>query len=91
MIKSRKQKWEDKQLYKYFKGQIKEIAQRMTRIKQQSGKLKRELESFIIAGQNSAKRTNYVTVKIDIKQENSKCTLFDDEPEVINHMINECK
>ena len=36
------------------------------------GNLKREIESLLIAAQSNATRTNYIKVKIDNLQQNSK-------------------
>ena len=54
------------------------------------GSLKRETESFLIVAQNNAKRTNYFNAKIDKMQQNSKCRLYSDRDETINHIISEC-
>ena len=51
---------------------------------------KRETVSFQIAAQNNAIRTNYVKVKIYNMQKNSKCILYRDKDETINHTISEC-
>ena len=52
--------------------------------------LKRETESLLIATQNNVIRTNYIKVKIDNTQQNSKCRLYSDRDETINHIISEC-
>ena len=53
------------------------------------GNLKRETESLLITVQNNAIRTNYIKAKIDNTQQNSKCKLYGDKDETINHIINE--
>ena len=53
------------------------------------GNFKRETESLLMAAQNSAIRTNNVKVRIDKKQQNSKCRLCDNRDETINHIISE--
>ena len=53
------------------------------------GHLKRETESFLIAAQNNAIRTNYVKAKIDKMQQNSKCWTCGDRDETMNHIC-EC-
>ena len=65
--KARKQKWEKKQQYGYFKGQIGEIAHEKAWTWLRKGKFKRET-GFLIVAQN-----NYVEAKIDQTQPNSKC------------------
>ena len=53
------------------------------------GNLKRETESLLIAAQNNAIRTNYIKVKINNAQQNSKCRLCDDKDETINPIVSE--
>ena len=52
--------------------------------------LKRETECFLITAQNNAIKTNYIKVKVNDTQKNSKCTLCGDREEMVNHMC-ECK
>ena len=54
------------------------------------GNLKRETESLLMAAPNNAIRTNYVNVRIDKTQQNSRCRLYDDRNKTINHIISEC-
>ena len=54
------------------------------------GTFKRETESFLMAAQNSAIRTNHIKARIDKTQQNSKCSLCRDRGETINHIISEC-
>ena len=49
-----------------------------------------ETESQIIAAENNSIRTNYLKVKIDNTQENSKCNLCVERDETVNYKINEC-
>ena len=88
--KTRKQKWEEKQLYGYFKRQIEEVAHEKTWTWLRKGNLKRETESLIIAAQNNAIRTNYIKAKIDKTQQNSKCRLCGNRDETVNHVLCEC-
>ena len=60
---TKKQKWEEKQLYGYFKRQNNEILHIKTWKWLGKGNLNREPESLLIAAQNIT--TNYVKVKID--------------------------
>ena len=56
------------------------------------GKLKREIESLLIAAQNNAQRTNHIKARIDKMQQNSKCRLCGNRDETINHIRSEsCK
>ena len=59
-------------------------------IRLRKGNFKRETESLLIAAQNNATRTNYVKAKIDWTQQNSRCSLFSDRNETINHIISKC-
>ena len=85
----RKQKWKEKQLYGYFKRQIKEISHEMTRICLRRGNVKRETESLLISAQNIIK-TNYIKAKIDNTQKNSNCRLCSDKDGTVNPTISEC-
>ena len=54
------------------------------------GNLKRETESLQISAQNNAIITNHIKVRIGKTQQNSKCRLYGDRDENINHIISEC-
>ena len=54
------------------------------------GNFKRETESFLMAAQNYAIRTNHIKARIDKTQQNSKCRLRGDRNEMINHIISKC-
>ena len=54
------------------------------------GNFKRETESLLIAAQDSAIRNNHIKARIDKIQQNSKCRLWGDRDETINHIISEC-
>ena len=90
MTKTRKQKWEGKQLCGRFKQLINNISHDKTWTWLRKGNFKRETESLLIAAQNSAIRTNHIKVRIDKTQQNSKCRLCGDRDETINHIISEC-
>ena len=49
-----------------------------------------ETDLFLTAAQNSSIKTNYIKVKIDSTQLNSKCKLCREKDEVINHIVREC-
>ena len=63
-----KQKWEEKQLYGYFKRQNDEISHKKTWTWPRNGNFKRGTECLFISAQNNAIRTNYVKAKINKKQ-----------------------
>ena len=90
MTITRKQKWEEKQLYGRFKRLISNILDEKTCTCLRKGNLKRETESLFIAVKNNAIRTNHVKARIDKTQQNSKCRLCGDRDEIINHIISEC-
>ena len=75
---TRKQKWEEKQLYGHFKWQTSKISHEKTWTWLRKGNLKRETKSLFIAAQNNTIRTNYVKANIDKTKQNSKCRLFGD-------------
>ena len=90
MTITRKQKLEGKQFYGRFKRLINNISHDKTWTWLSKGNFKRETISFLIAAQDSAKRTNYIKARIDKTQQNSKCRLCGDRDETINHIISEC-
>ena len=79
---TRKQKWEEKQLYGYFK---RKISYEKTWTWKRNRNLKKETTA-----QNNAIRTNYVKAKIDYTKQNSKCRLCDDRDETINPILSKC-
>ena len=90
MTKTRKQKWEGKQLHGRFKRLIKNILHDKPWTWLRKGNFKRETESLLMAAQNSAIRTNHIKARIDKTQQNSKYRLCSDRYETINHIISEC-
>ena len=90
MTKTRKQKWEGKQLHGRFKQVINNISHDKTWTWLRKGNFKRETESLLMAGQNSAIRTNHIKARIDKTQQNSKCRLCSDRDEAVNHIMREC-
>ena len=54
------------------------------------GNFKKETESLLIAAQNNTIRTNHIKVRINKMQQNSKCRLYGDREETINHIISKC-
>ena len=82
---TRKQKWEEKQLYGRFKRLISNISRNKTWTWLRKGNFKRETESLQIVAQNNAVRTNHIKARIDKTQQNSKCRLYGDRDETINH------
>ena len=54
------------------------------------GNFQRETDSLLIVVQNNTIRTNYIKIRIDKTQQNSKCRLCGDRDETINHIISEC-
>ena len=67
---TRKQQWEQNQLF----WQTSEISHENTWTWLRMGNLKRETESLLIAAQNNAIKTNDIKARIDIMQQNSRCT-----------------
>ena len=87
MTTTRKQKWEEKQLYGCFKRLVNNMSHQKTWTWLRKGNLMRETESLLIAAQDNAIRTNHIKVRIDKAQQNSKCRLCRDE--TINAIITE--
>ena len=90
MTKTKKQKWEEKQLYGRFERLINNTSHDKTWTWLGKGIFKRETEYFLKAAQNSAMRTNHIKARIDKTQQISKCRLCGDRDETINHIISEC-
>ena len=65
MTKTRKQKWEEKQLRERFIRLINNISHDKTRTWLRKVNFKRETESLLMAAQNSAIRTNHIKARID--------------------------
>ena len=59
MTKTRKQKWEGKQLHGRFKRLINNISHDKTRTWLRKGNFKREIEFLLMAAQNSAIKSNH--------------------------------
>ena len=68
MTKTRKQKWEGKQLHGRFKRLINNISHDKTWTWLRKGNFKRETESLLMAPQNSPIRTNHIKARIDKTQ-----------------------
>ena len=79
MTITRKQKWEEKQVYGCFKQLINNISHQKTWTWLRKGNFKRETESLLIAAPNNAIRTNHIKARIDKTQKNSKCRLCGDK------------
>ena len=90
MTITRKQKWEEKQLYGRFKRLINNISHDKTWTWLRKGNFKRKTESLLIAAQYNAIRTNHIKTRIDKTQQNSKCRLCGDRDETINYIISKC-
>ena len=90
ITKTRKQKWEGKQLHRSFQRLINNISNDKTWTWLRKGNFKREKESLLMAAQNSAIRTNHIKAGTDKTQLNSKCRLCGDRDETITHIISEC-
>ena len=89
MTITRKQKWEEKQLYGRFKRLINNISHQKTWTRLRKGNLKRETESLLIAAQGNAIRTYHIEARIDKTLQNSKYRLCGDRDETINRIISE--
>ena len=65
---TRKQKWEEKQLYGRFKRLINNISHQKTWTWLKEGNFKKEIESLLIAAQDNAIRTSRIKTRIDKTQ-----------------------
>ena len=78
MTITRKEKWDGKQFYGWFKRLINNISHDKTWTWLRKGSFKRETESLLIAAQNNAIRTNHIKAKIYKTQQNIKYRLCGD-------------
>ena len=85
-----KKKSEEKQLYGCFKRLTSDISHEKTWMSQRKGNFKAETESLLIAAQNNVIRTYHIKERIDKTQQNSRCRLWGDRYETVNHIISEC-
>ena len=87
---TRKQKWEEKQLYGHFERLVSDISRKKmwTWLKQEN--LKRETESLQISAQSSMIKNNHIKARVDKKQQNSRHWLCGDRDETLNHIISKC-
>ena len=90
MTTTRKQRWEEKQLYGRFKRLINNTSLQKTWTWLRKGNPKRETESLLISAQDNAIRTNHIKARMDKTQQNSRCRLCGDWDETIYHIISEC-
>ena len=90
MTKTRKQKWERKQLHGRFKRLINNLWHDKTWTMLRKRNFKKETESLLMAAQNCVIRTNHIKARIDKTQQNSKWRLCGDRDETINYIISEC-
>ena len=77
---TKKEKWEEKQLYGYFKWQTSKISCEKTWTWLRKWNLQ-------IAAQNNAIRTKCIKARVDKTQQNSKCWLCGDWDKTINDII----
>ena len=76
----------EKQLYRYFKQETKEIVLKMTWTWLRIGNIKRKMESHLIATQNNAIIMIYIKAKIDNTEKNSNLSYA-----VTDKMVNQKK
>ena len=83
---TKKQKWEEKQLYGHFQRLINDISLEKMWTWLWKGNFNRETESLLITAQNNAIRNNHIKAIIDKMQQNSRCSLWGDRDEAINRI-----
>ena len=69
MTKTKKLKWEGKQLHRHFKRIINNISHDKTWTWLKKGNFKRETKSLLMSAKNSTIRTNHIKAKIDKTQQ----------------------
>ena len=92
IIKNRKERFGEKPLHSaYFKEtkdgkDEKESWKWLT-----NGYLKNKTEGMLMAAQDQALRTNWISVMIDKRQESAMCRMCGERDETISHIVSECK
>ena len=90
-LKNRQEQWQSKPLHGQYLQDIKDKTNNyITWRWLKNGELKKETESFLIAAQDQALRTNAIKAKIDKVTEDSKCRLCKGKDETIDHLISSC-
>ena len=87
---TKKQKWEEKQLWRYFKWQTSNISHEKTLTWLKKGKPQEQNRISSNSSTKQSIRTTCIEARIDKTQQNSKCWLCGDRDEMINHMISKC-
>ena len=82
MTITRKQKWEEKQLFGYFKRPISNISHEKTGTSLRKGNLNIEIESLLIAAQNNAIRTNHIKARIKKTKQNVGYMVIETKPSI---------
>ena len=77
-------------LYGRFKRLISNISHEQTRTWLRKENLMKETESLLITAQNNAIRFNHIKARVDKTQQNSRCRLYSERDETINHIMNKC-
>ena len=75
---TRKQNYEESQLYERFRQLTRDILHQKTWMWLRKVNFNIETESFRIAAQNITIKVNHIKARIDKTQQNSKCRLCDD-------------
>ena len=88
--KEKKENCEEKQQYWHFKRQASKISHEKTWTYLRKESLKKGTKSIPRAAQNNSIRTKYVKANIDKTEQNSRCRLYDNRHETIDHIISVC-
>ena len=90
-LKNCQEQWQSKPLHGQYLQDIKDKTDNyITWSWLKNGEIKKETESFLIAAQDQALRTNAIKAKIDKVTEDSKCRLCKEKDETIDYLISSC-
>ena len=90
MTKTRKQKWEEKHIYGYFKRPTGKITQEKTWTILWKVKIQEWNWIFSNSSTNNVIKTNYIKIKTDNAQQNNKCRLCGEKVEMVNRILSGC-
>ena len=92
IIENRKERFREKPLHSAYFKETKDVKDEKESWEWlTNGYLKKETEGMLMAAQDQALRTNWVSVMIDKRQGSAMCRLCGERDETISHILSECK
>ena len=92
IIENRKERFGEKPLHSAYSKDTKDGKDEKESWKWlTNGYQKKETEGMLMAAQDQALRTNWISVMIDKRQESAMCRMCGERDETISHIVSECK